>query len=135
MVSDFLKNKFEFKEPVYVSDIDFEKLINIIKNSKLTEYIQVSKFNSIKRDLSLIVDNDVKYDIICKTIKSVDKRIESVLLLDVYINDNLKNKKTYTVSFIINSGDLNLDNNEITTIFENVIKKCESDIKAEIKRN
>ena len=135
MVSDFLENKFEFKEPVYVSDIDFEKLINIIKNSILTEYIQVSKFNSIKRDLSLIVDNDVKYDIICKTIKSVDKRIESVLLLDVYINDNLKNKKTYTVSFIINSGDLNLDNNEITTIFENVIKKCESDINAEIKRN
>ena len=47
----------------------------------------------------------------------------------------MKNKKTYTVSFIINSGDLNLDNNEITTIFENVIKKCESDINAEIKRN
>ena len=134
-ISDFLKNKFEFKEAVYISDIDFERLINIIKNLKFTQYSQVSKYNFIKRDLSLIVDNSVKYNSISEIIKSVDKRIVDISLIDVYVDDNLKNKKTYTVSFIINSGDSNLENNEITSIFENVIKKCENDINAKIKRN
>ncbi len=78
-------------------------------------YEPVAKFPSVKRDLSLLVDQDVSYLEIKQAIESQgDGFLKKISLFDVYIGDKIeKSKKSYAISFLFQNNDRTLTDLEV----------------------
>ena len=133
-VSDNLLNIYGITQDVFFADLYFYKILELISNYPPITYKDVSKYQIIRRDLSLILDENIKYEDVEKTIIQSDKKINSVNLIDIYINENNPQKKTYSISFYIDPGNENIDNNEILMLFNKVIDNCEKHLGAIIRK-
>ena len=82
----------------------------------------------------MILDKNVKFEDVKNVIKKVNPKINDVKLFDIYVDKNNTEKKTYSISFYIDPKDKNIENNEITDIFNKTIENCEKYLNAQIKR-
>lgn len=79
------------------------------------QYEEISKYQTVDFDLSIIVDKNVSYFEIEKVIKDANMQyLKSYSLIDVYENEEkLKDKKNITIRFNIGSSDKTLTKEEI----------------------
>lgn len=133
-VSSRLLNIYGINQDVFFADLYFYKILELIVNCPPTTYKEISKYQIIKRDLSIILDENINFENVKNTIIGSSKKITSVRLIDIYIDKNNTQKKTYSISFYIDPGDDNMSNNEILSILNNVIDKCEKDLRAVIRK-
>ena len=129
-----LLDNYEINQNVFFANLYFYKILELIKNCPPTIYNEISKYPIIKRDLSLILDKNVKFEDVKNVIKKVNPKINDVKLFDIYVDKNNTEKKTYSISFYIDPKDKNIENNEITDIFNKTIENCEKYLNAQIKR-
>jgi phenylalanyl-tRNA synthetase beta chain len=110
---------FDFKERVYYFDIFIEKLKReIIILNKL------SKYPSIKRDISIIINNDIKYEYLISCIKNLNiKYLVKIKLINIFNIDT--REKSYTFRFIFQSDEFTLKDSDINFLdfFEIGLKK------------
>ena len=80
--------------------------------------VPISKFPEVNRDLSILIDDELKFEKIHKSIKQINQKlIKEITLFDVYEGKNLpKNKKSYGISFKIQNDEKTLSDNEIEEI-------------------
>ena len=117
-----LNPKFE-KEPVYVLEINLDKLL--AKKSGKMKYKEISKFPTVKKDLSIIVDNKVQSSEIATQIK---KAAGSLLLnsevFDVYAGKGIEEgKKSLAFALTFGANDRTLTNQEINDVLEKVVDR------------
>jgi len=96
----------------------------------------LSKFPSVKRDLALVLDENVSFKEIINLVKTQgDKRIKNVSLFDVFRSDDKlgRNKKSYAISLVIEDKDKTLTDKEIEGIFGGLINIFQSKLNAEIR--
>jgi len=102
-----------------VGELDFDKLVTLF-NPNITTYKPISIFQSIERDLSIALNKDVLISSIVDFIESQNiKEIESVKIIDRYLNDN---KEAVTIRLKLDS-DHTLKTSEIDSIISNLTKK------------
>ena len=96
------------KKVVHNFDPDKIKYLDI-------QYEEISKYQTVDFDLSIIVDKNVSYFEIEKVIKDANMQyLKSYSLIDVYENEEkLKDKKNITIRFNIGSSDKTLTKEEI----------------------
>jgi len=120
-----------------ISHPDYEIFYADIILGKLPElqasvFSEISKFPSVIRDLSLVIDKNVTY----QDIKNVIKEFNSEFIKDYKVVDTYEkegsNKKTYTLSFTLNSLKGTLNDKIIQTTISNLIAKFENKIQAQI---
>lgn len=133
-VSNKLLDNYKINQSVFFANLYFYKILKLIRCSKHTILNEVSKFPIVKRDLSLILDKKIKFEEVKNTVKNISSKITKIELFDTYIDKNNPEKKTYSISFYIESKDKNLENSEISAIFDKVIENCEKHLCAEIKK-
>lgn len=121
-VSGGLQKQFDINQPIYFAQINLDELINIVKKHKVI-YHPISKFPSVRRDLSLLLDTPVTYEALKLTaLKQEKKLLKKVNLFDVYEGKNLeKGKKSYAMSFIFQDENKTLTDNDVDKVMQKLI--------------
>jgi phenylalanyl-tRNA synthetase beta chain len=98
-------------------------------------YKKISKFPEVSRDLSILIDDNIKYDKIHNTVKQINQKlIREISLFDVYKGDKLpKNKKSYGLAFKILDDEKTLSEQEIDGLMNQIIAKLKEEFKAELR--
>lgn len=124
----------DVNKPVFYADINWDMLMMLIKNNKIS-YKEVSKFPSVRRDLSMLINKDVRFEdlkrIATKTEKSLLKEVN---VFDVYQGDKLpEGKKSYALSFTLQDEQKTLDDKQIDSIMQKLIANFGKEVGAEIR--
>lgn len=108
-----IKDAINKKSNIVVAQINID-MLDRIKYLDI-QYEEISKYQSVDFDLSIIVDSNVTYFEIENVIKdSKIQYLKSYNLVDVYENnEKLKNKKNITIRFKIGANDKTLTKDEI----------------------
>ncbi len=121
------------QEKVFVCEINLSKLLEL-KTGKM-KYKEISKFPSIKKDLSLVVDKSAEGLEIAKVIKKVaGSNLTSVEIFDVYEGKGIdEGKRSIAFSLVFGSQDRTLTDEEINPLIEKVIGAVQKEFKAELR--
>lgn len=108
-----IKDAINKKSNIVVAQINID-MLDKIKYLDI-QYEEISKYQTVDFDLSIIVDKNVSYFEIEKVIKDANMQyLKSYSLIDVYENgEKLKDKKNITIRFNIGSSDKTLTKEEI----------------------
>lgn len=130
---NFLKH-FEIKMPVFAAIFDLDALFQSSANNKI-RYKEVLKFPEVRRDLALIVDKKVKYELLKDLAFKTEKKIlKEVNLFDVYEGDKIgQDKKSYALSFILANEESTLTDKEVDQVMSNLVKNFQEKAGAAIR--
>ncbi|MDR0836050.1 MAG: phenylalanine--tRNA ligase subunit beta [Tannerella sp.] len=119
---------------VYFAELSWDMLIKEVRKLQI-KYKDISKIPEIKRDLALLVNNEVKFSDIKKTaLESESKLLKNVVLFDVYEGKNLpEGKKSYAVSFYIQDEEKTLNDKQIDGIMQKIQKNLESKLGTKLR--
>lgn len=134
LVSPKLAKITDIKVPVFFADIDWDYLFK--QYSEKVTYQEIPKFPEVRRDLSLVIDNEINFEQIKKLAVKLERNLlKSINAFDVYQGENLgEGKKSYSVSFILQDATQTLTDKKIDGIMENFIKNFERELGAIIRK-
>ena len=134
-VSSPLLSKFGIKNEVLYAEIEWGLLTERLKHNN-TKYKEINKFPAVRRDLALLLDKDVEFSTLNNIAKQTEnKLLKSVNLFDVYEGDKLpKGKKSYAMSFALESSEKTLTDKEIDKVMSKLIESFEQKVGAEVRK-
>lgn len=121
-VDSVVLERFDIKaKAAYIFEIDIDSLLNKDIEPSST-YSSFSRFPAVKRDLTVIVDEQTESGLINGIIRREGgELIESVGIFDVYKGEKLgPNKKTVSFRIIYRSKESTLDGNMINKLHEKI---------------
>ncbi len=126
---------FDIKQPVYFIDVAYNKLAELVAAQKIT-YKEVSKFPAVQRDLALIVNKQITFDAIEKTVQQLKlKKLQSIRLFDVFESEKLgADKKSMAINFTFLDEEKTLVDKEVDAMMQQLIVAFEKNVGAEIRR-
>ena len=133
-ISRHYTGRFNIDQDVYYGHIEWDSVVKLIKKHKI-QYQELPKYPSVKRDLALLVDKEIKFDQIRNLAYKTEKNIlKEVTLFDVYESDSLgKNKKSYAVSFILQDELKTLTDKNIDKVMDSFVRIFEKELGAQIR--
>ena len=134
LVKSNLLKLTDVRQPVFYADLDWEYLLKQYSNAAV--YQEVSKFPEVRRDLSLVIDKAVSFDIIQKIANKTERNLlKSVNVFDTYEGQNLgAEKKSYSVSFILLDTEKTLTDDVIDKTMQRLMAAFEKEIGAVIRK-
>jgi len=132
-VSESVYKSFNIKQPVFFIDLEWDL---IALRSADRPYSEITRFPSVQRDLSLIIDKNLPYSQVEKSTASAKlNHLQSVNLFDVFESEKLgKDKKSMSVSFTFMDNTRTLTDKEIDEMMNILIRVYEKDLHAEIRK-
>ena len=119
LVSKKILKDFGIKQEVMYADINWD---NVFKKAGKTEVkvTDLPKYPEVKRDLALLLDNNVKFiDLYNTAFQSERKLLKEVDLFDVYTGNKLpEDKKSYALSFVLQDEEKTLNDKQIDKIMD-----------------
>jgi phenylalanyl-tRNA synthetase beta chain len=133
-VSDTTKKHFGIKQPVFIADLDWDALLDQLKLVKVL-YKELPKTFEVRRDFSLLLDEQVRFSEIEKLALGVDKKIlKKIGLFDVYEGKNLdEGKKSYAVSFHFQDAEKTLKDEQVDGIMTKIRQELENKLNAQLR--
>jgi phenylalanyl-tRNA synthetase beta chain len=134
-VSKSLLKAADLRQEVFYADIRWAVCIDALRQQKPLMYTEVPKFPEVRRDLALLIDQEVKFEQLEQLAYQTEKNLlKSVRLFDVYEGDKLpKGKKSYALSFTLQDLGATLTDKQIDKIMEKLIKTYQEKAGAEIR--
>jgi len=125
---------FGIKQPVYYAEINWDSVLQLMVMNK-TKYKELAKFPSSRRDLSLLLDKEIKFEQIQEIASRADRKIlKEIGLFDIYEGKNLpEGKKSYAVSFLFQDENKTLVDNQIEKIMTKIQGELESKLGASLR--
>lgn len=131
-----LTKAFEVQNAVFFADVNLEVILKALSTGP-APYREVSKFPTVRRDLALILDRKVTFAELRQLAqKTLKKNLQSVNLFDVF-EDETKvgvNKKSYALSFVLESIDKTLQDKEIDNLMQQLQQAFETKLNATIRK-
>jgi phenylalanyl-tRNA synthetase beta chain len=120
---------------VFYADFDWDLIIKSVRNNKIS-YTEVSKFPSVRRDLSMLINKELTFEQLKQIALKTDKSLlKEVNVFDVYVGDKLpEGKKSYALSFVIQDEEKTLADKQIESFMQKLIINFEKQAGAEIRR-
>ena len=124
----------EVKEDVYVFEINLDQLLSI--QSGKIKYKEISKYPSIKKDLAMVVENNITSMQIEKEIKKAGgSLLRKIEVFDVYQGEQVgKDKKSIAYTLTFEAQDRTLTDDEINKTLDNIIERLEKQLHAELRK-
>lgn len=119
---------------VFYADFDWALLLDAVRKNKIVNK-EVPKYPAVRRDLSMLVDQQVTFDEL-KTIafKTEKKLIKQVQVFDVYEGDRLpQGKKSYALNFTLQDEEQTLTDKQIDAVMQKIIANLVQNAKVEIR--
>ncbi|MGN0189429.1 MAG: phenylalanine--tRNA ligase subunit beta [Candidatus Cryptobacteroides sp.] len=113
-VSPALLRMFGIRQPVFAAEIRWDTLFTLVKRNRI-QYREMPKFPEVRRDLALLLDENVTYSDLRKSaFKTGKKLLKNVTLFDVYRGDKIpEGKKQYAMGFVFQDLEKTLTDSDI----------------------
>ncbi len=132
-VNKDLLTRFEISQDVFI----FELNVNLLKEIKVKnpKYEQLLKYPKIIRDFAFVLDKDITFEEVVKTIKnSSSNLLKNVKLFDIFESDSLgEGKKSLAFQLEYYNFDRTLREDEIDKEFWKTIESVKQKLKAELR--
>lgn len=125
---------FGISQSVFCANFNWDNLLKAI-NQQTIKFKDISKYPEVKRDFSLLINEDVTFESLYKLAKQTENNfLKDVNLFDVYTGDKLaEGKKSYAVSFTLQDKNKTLTESQIDKIMSKIQKRFESELSAELR--
>ncbi len=134
VVNKTILKEFGIKQEVLFADFNWDNILQVAnrKNFKVKE---LPKYPAVKRDLALLVSDEVTFSEIYNTAFQSEKNIlKNVDLFDVYQGDKLpEGKKSYAVSFMLQDEGKTLNDKQIDKTMQKIMQSLEKNLKAQLR--
>jgi phenylalanyl-tRNA synthetase beta chain len=123
------------EKEVFYADFNFDVLLNIVRKNKIVNK-EISKFPSVRRDLSMLVDTAVTFGQLKQIAQKTERKLlTDVSVFDVYQGDKLPaGKKSYALSFMLQDEEKTLTDKAIDGIMQKLIYNFSKEVGAEIRK-
>jgi phenylalanyl-tRNA synthetase beta chain len=123
------------EKEVYYADFNFDALLKLVRNNKIINK-DISKFPSVRRDLSMLVDIAVTFGQLKQIAQKTERKLlNQINVFDVYQGDKLPaGKKSYALSFILQDEEKTLTDKAIDAIMQKLIYNFSKETGAEIRK-
>ena len=127
--------KLDISSEVFYADFDWDLIVRSIRNNKIS-YAEVSKFPSVRRDLSMLLNKDISFEQLKQIAQKTEKGLlKEVNVFDVYVGNKLpEGKKSYALSFLLQDEEKTLTDKQIDAIMQKLILNFEKQAGAEIRK-
>jgi len=121
------------KPKVCVFELNFKRVLNLVLGER--EFMPLPKYPAVIRDISILVDLDTKVDEVMKVIYDVSpKYVEDVDLFDIYVGENLEErKKSLAFHIIFQAKDHTLTDKEVEDELKKIFKSLKTKLNAQIR--
>ena len=120
------------EKPVFVAELDYEKIAEKFNTNIV--YKPISKFAAEKRDLALVMVEEITCGAVEDAIKSSCKYITSVNLFDVYRSEQIgEGKKSMAFSLTFTPDDHEFTGEEIDGYVNKILRKLAYTMQIEIR--
>ena len=127
--------KADVDKAVFYADFNFDLILSAVKKNKII-YQEVSKFPSVRRDLSMLVDQAVTFGQLKQIAQKTERKLlKAVNVFDVYQGDKLPaGKKSYALSFTLQDEEKTLTDKAIESIMQKLIYNFGKEAGAEVRK-
>ncbi|WP_291107044.1 phenylalanine--tRNA ligase subunit beta [Flavobacterium sp. UBA6195] len=124
---------FDIKQEVLYADFAWDKIQKYV--STKIKFTDIPKYPEVRRDLALLLDENVKFEQIYNIAKQTEKGLlKDVNLFDVYQGNNLpEGKKSYAISFILQDDSKTLTDTQIDKIMSKLQGNFETQLGASLR--
>ncbi len=120
------------KAPVAVMELDLDTLLSLRTGAPKASL--PPRFPSVTRDLAFVVDQKVTFDDIRRSIVTLNKKIHSVEVFDVYQGENIPSgKKSMAISITFLDEEKTLTDGEVATLMKNIQDTLSTKFLAEVR--
>ncbi|MDO6759277.1 phenylalanine--tRNA ligase subunit beta [Tamlana sp. 2_MG-2023] len=125
---------FDISQEVIYADFNWDAILDVVKHNNI-KFKAIPKFQPVRRDFALLLDDNVTFEAIYKLAKQSEKQIlKDVNLFDVYQGKNLpEGKKSYAVSFTLLDENKTLNDKQIDKIMKKLQTTFETQLGAELR--
>jgi phenylalanyl-tRNA synthetase beta chain len=133
-IKNALCKEFGVKQDVFFGDLSADLLFKSANPKFVLQ--EVPKFPEVRRDLSLVLDNNVKFAEIEALARTTEQRlIKEIIAFDVYEGDNLQHgKKAYALGFTLQDENKTLTDEEIEKVMLKLMSAFEGKMGAIIRK-
>ena len=123
--------KLDLDQSVFVFELD----LDLIAEKQLPSYAKLSPFPSVRRDLALLVNKDIDYASILKSVKSVGvEALVDSFVFDVYEGEHVdSSQKSLALGLIFQDFSRTLEEEEISAHTENIMSTLKRDVGAVLR--
>jgi phenylalanyl-tRNA synthetase beta chain len=135
-VNPALLKRFDCRQEVFFVDFNWD-LLQEMAAEKAVIFRELPKQLPVYRDLAMVVDKQLTYEAVEKTIRNtrLDK-LQEVKLFDIFESEKLgQGKKSLAVSFTFLDEEKTLTDKEIETMVSRIISALEKEVQAEIRKS
>ena len=134
LVSHKVLKRFDIDVEVSFAELNWDSLMKMAAKHMVL-YSELPKFQAVKRDLALLVDQAVSFADIEKVARESERKLlKEVYLFDVYEGKNLpEGKKSYAVSFILQDENKTLNDKQIDAIMNKIIANLQQKLEAQLR--
>jgi phenylalanyl-tRNA synthetase beta chain len=129
-----IQKAFDIKQAVLYAELNWENLISLLPKNAV-QYKPAEKFPPVRRDLSLLMDKNVRFaDVEKISFDAERKLLRQVGLFDVYEGKNLEEgKKSYAVSFILQDSTKTMTDQQVDSAMDRVRKALDEKLGAKVR--
>jgi phenylalanyl-tRNA synthetase beta chain len=133
VVKKSILKHFDIKQEVLFADFNWAMILKLLSNK--IKFTEIPKYPEVRRDLSLLLDDNVSFDAVYNLARQTEKSLlKDINLFDVYQGKNLpEGKKSYAVSFTIQDNTKTLTDVQIDKIMSKLQKNLETELGASLR--
>ena len=134
VIKSSILKEFGIKQEVLFADFNWENVLKLAGKKKV-KVTELPKFPAVKRDLALLLDNNVSFkEIYNLSFQSEKTVLKEVDLFDVYEGGKLpEGKKSYAVSFVLQDENKTLTDKQIDKIMKKLQATFEKNLEAVLR--
>lgn len=122
------------KQEVQVAFVYWETILDLLHMNRV-KYAEVAKFPEMRRDLSLLINEDINFEQIEQLARKQERKLlKEVSLFDVYKGKNLDaGKKSYAVSFVFRDENKTLNDGQIDKVMQKITSQLQKEFDATLR--
>ncbi len=113
-------SSYNLKQTAFIMELDLDLLIKKIPENKT--YKSLPKYPSVSRDITIIIDQGIEVQSVLKTLEKMNEKIlENVELFDVYVGENIpEKKKSLSLRLTYRSTERTLEDDTVNIIHSKI---------------
>lgn len=125
------QKQLELNHKAFLFEVDLSSL----SSAKLPEFVQISRYPAVQRDLAVVVDCETAAELVLSTVRSAaGDYLRKLELFDIYTGERVENnKKNFAFSLTFRSDSSNLTSTEIEPVIDKIIAALQANVGAELR--
>ncbi len=124
----------DVSQAVFHAELNEEAMLDACRSGHIA-YTEVSRFPAVRRDLSLLLSNEVQFEHLQKVAMNAERKLlREVDLFDVYQGDKLPaGKKSYALRFLLQDAEKTLTDEQVEKAMARIRAALEKEVAAELR--